>query len=259
MKSSRSEILKRHNRILKKIAEERSVIVEDLADELHVSALTVRRDLDELAAKGLVERFYGGARYVEHTLRTDPAADREDTEYEHKKRLIAKAAASLVKEGDTILINSSSTAFYMFDFLADMKITVITNNANALHTVDDAKFELIFTGGEINTFKHSMVGSFAQHMLKSIRANKCFIGVSGITEEGRLSTAVLQETAMNTGMMHQTNESVVILADSRKIGIQHNFDIGALDNATHIITDSGISASQLHILQKHGIEVIIAK
>lgn len=259
MKSSRSEILKRHNQILQKIGEVRSVIVEDLADELQVSALTVRRDLDELAAKGLVERFHGGARYIEHVLRIDPAVHSEDAGYEHKKRLIAKAAASLVKEGDTILVNSSSTAFYMFEFLADMKITVITNNANALYTVDDSKFELIFTGGEINTFKHSMVGSFAQHMLKSIRANKCFIGVSGITEEGRLSTAVLQETAMNTGMMHQTNESVIILADSRKIGIQHNFDIGSLDNATHIITDSGISASQLRILEKHGIEVIIAQ
>lgn len=163
----------------------------------------------------------------------------------------------MVKEGDTVLINSSTTAFYMFHLLSDMNITIITNNANALHTVDDAKYELIFTGGGINTFKHSMVGPIALGALKNIRANKCFVGVSGISKNGILSTALFQETAVNSGMISQANESVIVLADSTKIGIQHNFDIGSLDRVSHLITDSGITEDQLNILRKYKLNIKI--
>ena len=261
MKNSRTAIVKRQNYILQKLNKERSVAVEDLTAELKVSALTVRRDLDDLAAQGKVERFFGGARFVGEfpaVLQKDAAAFRADTEYENKKRMIAEAAVSLVKEGDTILINTSTTAFYMFPLLAEMKVTVITKNANALHTADNAKCELIFTGGGINTLKHSMVGPLALSALKNIRANKCFIGVSGISETGILSTALFQETAVNSSMISQANEAVIVLADSTKIGVQHNFDIGSLDRVTHIITDSDATPGQLAILRKYKLEIMIA-
>ena len=261
MKNSRSIIAKRHNYILQKLNAEHSVIVEDLTTELNVSALTIRRDLDDLAAQGKVERFFGGARILSYETqnshsRLEPSPLPID-EYEEKKRMIAECAASMVKEGDTVLINSSTTAFYMFHLLSDMNITIITNNANALHTVDDAKYELIFTGGGINTFKHSMVGPIALGALKNIRANKCFVGVSGISKNGILSTALFQETAVNSGMISQANESVIVLADSTKIGIQHNFDIGSLDRVSHLITDSGITEDQLNILRKYKLNIKI--
>lgn len=261
MKNSRSIIAKRHNYILQKLNAEHSVIVEDLTTELNVSALTIRRDLDDLAAQGKVERFFGGAKLLSNETqnfhpRLNPPPLPID-EYEEKKRMIAECAASMVKEGDTVLINSSTTAFYMFHLLSDMNITIITNNANALHTVDDAKYELIFTGGGINTFKHSMVGPIALGALKNIRANKCFVGVSGISKNGILSTALFQETAVNSGMISQANESVIVLADSTKIGIQHNFDIGSLDRVSHLITDSGITEDQLNILRKYKLNIKI--
>lgn len=266
MKSSRSVIAKRHNYILQKLSAEHSVIVEDLTAELNVSALTIRRDLDDLAAQGKAERFFGGAKSLLtekqtlHLMQNSYALpnDKND-EYETKKRMIAEYAASMVKEGDTILINSSTTAFYMFRILADMNITIITNNANALHTVDDAKYELIFTGGGINTFKHSMVGPIALGALKNIRANKCFIGVSGISPDGILSTALFQETAVNSGMISQANESVIVLADSTKIGIRHNFDIGSLDRVSHIITDYGITGEQLNMLKKYKLDIKVVE
>lgn len=261
MKNSRSIIAKRHNYILQKLNAEHSVIVEDLTTELNVSALTIRRDLDDLAAQGKLERFFGGAKLLSNEIqnshpRLNPSPLPID-EYEEKKRMIAECAASMVKEGDTVLINSSTTAFYMFHLLSDMNITIITNNANALHTVDDAKYELIFTGGGINTFKHSMVGPIALGALKNIRANKCFVGVSGISKNGILSTALFQETAVNSGMISQANESVIVLADSTKIGIQHNFDIGSLDRVSHLITDSGITEDQLNILRKYKLNIKI--
>ena len=258
MKNTRSAIFKRQNLILQKLNSNGAVFIEEIARELHVSPLTVRRDIDEFVQKGLAQRFFGGASLVNRPLRADPADSNINSVKETKKQLIARAAAALVREGETILINSSTTAFYMFPLLADMRITVITNNANALQFVDNSRFELVFTGGEINAYKHSMVGTFSIQTLKKIRANTCFIGVSGISESGTLSTAVLQETTVNIAMMNQTNNAVVILADSSKIGLQHNFDIGSVNTATHIITDSGVTREQLEMLRRYSAQVRIA-
>ena len=258
MKNTRSAIFKRQNLILQKLNSNGSIFIEEIARELHVSPLTVRRDIDEFVQKGLAQRFFGGASLVNRPLRADPAGSDINSLKETKKHLIARAAAALVREGETILINSSTTAFYMFPLLADRRITVITNNANALQFVDNSRFELVFTGGEINAYKHSMVGTFSIQTLKKIRANTCFIGVSGISESGTLSTAVLQETTVNIAMMNQANNAVVILADSSKIGLQHNFDIGSVNIATHIITDSGVTREQLEMLRRYSAQVLIA-
>ena len=72
-----------------------------------------------------------------------------------------------------------------------------------------------------------------------------------------MSTALFQETAVNSGMISQANESVIVLADSTKIGIQHNFDIGSLDRVSHLITDSGITEDQLNILRKYKLNIKI--
>ena len=150
MKNTRSAIFKRQNLILQKLNSNGSILIEEIARELHVSPLTVRRDIDEFVQKGLAQRFFGGASLVNRPLRADPAGSDINSLKETKKHLIARAAAALVREGETILINSSTTAFYMFPLLADRRITVITNNANALQFVDNSRFELVFTGGEIN-------------------------------------------------------------------------------------------------------------
>ncbi len=258
MKNSRALIIKRRNFILQQLHAEHAVAVEELAEALHVSPLTVRRDLDDLAARGLIERFYGGAKSIDGGRSESDAPLLAVDDPEKIKHAIAKKAASFIKEGDTVLINSSTTAFHMFNVLTNMNITIITNNANALYTVDDAKFELIFMGGSINSFKHSMVGALAIGALKEIRANKCFVGVSGISEDGILSTALFQEMAVNSSIIKRSNEAVIILADSAKIGVRHNFDIGSLADVSHVITDSHITKAQLEILKKYNAEIIIA-
>lgn len=258
MKHSKSEIFKRQNQILQRLQKNGIIVIDEISHELGVSTLTIRRDLDVMAEKGLVERFHGGAKNIERVLNTDPAIAQNDSSQEHKKRLIAYAASLMVEPDDTIFINSSTTALKMLEFLCDKNIIVITNNANALSYADKAKFSLFFTGGEINPFKHSMVGDVSIHMLRSLHANKCFIGVSGINEKGELCSAGLKETTVNITMMEQTNKQIVILADSTKIGVQHNFDIGSLDNATHVITDQSATEKQLKILRSHSADVVVA-
>lgn len=257
MKSSKTTVRHRQQVLWQKLLANRTVFIEEMALELEVSQLTVRRDLEYLAQNGLVERFHGGARLLPHAVQNDPAMN-EDDQLQQTKRLIASRAAQLVEDGDTIFINSSTTAFFLFESLAHKKITIITNNANAIRHVDTGRAEIVFTGGIISSIKHSMVGEIAVQMLKNVRANKCFLGVSGISWNGDISTAVLQETMVNVMMMQQTHQHRVILADSTKIGVQHNFTIGSLDQVSHVVTDRNISDRQKNMFVGQDVELVMA-
>ena len=180
MKNKKGVIYKRKQEILRELHENKKVLVDDLAKALHVSPITIRRDLDEFQAEGIVERFYGGASLVEGALAEDPSEQDSSDQNQSCKESIAREAAALVTEGDTIFLNSSSTALLLLKYLKGKRVTVITNNGNALHMETDPLIELVLTGGEVNQYKKSMVGDFALQMLRKLRADKCFIGVSGI-------------------------------------------------------------------------------
>lgn len=240
MKSTKATVYKRKQQILMKLEENKKVLVEDLAREFHVSTITIRRDLESFEKEGIVKRFYGGAELMQGALYDDPAKEVGNDLILQCKLAIAKRAASEIQNGDTIFLNSSSTALLMLDYLKGKRVLIITNNGKILEKNYDPLIEVVLTGGEINVNKKSMVGDFALQMLRKIHASKCFLGVSGITEAGEISTAILQETMINMLMLEQTNGRVYILADHRKIGAQNNFMIGSLDQIKQgcIITDN---------------------
>ncbi len=242
MKNKRGVITKRQQVILQKLKDDKTVSVEILARKLNVSPLTIRRDLERFEKQGFVKRFYGGASLIEGTIAEDPsnklgaASEGDDTAL--YRRIVAQRAAELVEDGDTIFINSSRTALALLDYITHKRVTIITNNGNALNVPHDPMVSIILTGGEISSGKYSLVGDFALSTIKKMQADKCFIGVSGITADGRISTAVLQETMINTLMLEHTKGDAVILADHTKIGALNNFIIADVKQITHIVTDS---------------------
>lgn len=255
MKNSKATIWQRQQTLLQRLQTYHTVSIEEMAEELSVSQLTLRRDLDCLAKQGLVERFHGGARILSHTMMQGVSA-RNGADVQQNKRIIANRAAQMVEDGDTIFINSSTTALFLFETLIHKKVTIITNNANAIQWADLGKAEIVFTGGIISSIKHSMVGEIAIQMLKSIHANKCFLGVSGISTKGDICTAIFQETMINSMMIQQTHQQRVILAEHTKIGLQHNFTIGSINQITHVITDKNISEEQRCIFSGQNLKLI---
>ncbi len=240
MKNKKGVILKRQQIILQKLQKEKEVTVKDLVEELNVSPLTIRRDLEAFELKGVVKRYHGGATLIEGTLLEDPAAENLHTEEEKDidyKRIVAKHAASLIADGDTVFINSSRTALLILDYIHGKHVNVITNNGNALNCNHDSSVNIVLTGGEVYSYKNSMVGDFALSTIRKVWANKCFIGVSGVTAEGDISTAILQETMVNSLMIEQSKDMVVILAEHTKLGKRHNFIIGNTKQITHLVTD----------------------
>lgn len=258
MKNKKGVIYKRKQEILKELRENKRVLVEELATKLRVAPITIRRDLDEFQREGLVKRFYGGAALVEGALAEDPSTKETGNAVQMCKEEIARSASELVEDGDTIFLNSSSTALKILKYLKGRRVTVITNNGNALDVETDLNVEVVFTGGEVNRIKKSMVGDFALQMIRKLRADKCFIGVSGINEMGEITTAVLQETMINCLMIEQTKGMKVILADHRKMRTQNNFVIANVNQISHVITDTMADQSMVEELERQNVKVLTA-
>lgn len=255
MKNSKDIILKRQEKILDILNVNFIVYVDKLSLILNVSPITIRRDLDVFQKRGIVKKFYGGAMLIRDNFKPDPSLDtNKDTE---NKLNIAKYAASLIDDGDTIFINSSSTALLLLNYIGDKKVTVVTNNARAIELDLSLNTELILTGGHFHKNKQTMVSEFAINNLSKTTANKAFLGISGIDYKAGLSTSSLGETSINELMLRRCNGTRYILADSSKIGCIHNFYTGDISLIDVFITDSHADNKHIENFKNAGVSVVL--
>lgn len=246
MRNSRSIVDKRRERILQILGDSEFAKVNTLAKELNASALTIRRDLEVLEGAGSIYRFHGGA----SLLKQDSGTNIFSSELTLHKHAIAKKAADFVEDGDTIFINTSSTALALLSFIRAKHVTVITNNVKAVSCNRPADMILVLTGGELRVPKEAMVGDFALNNLGKVTASKSFLGCNGITEEEGVTTAVLQEATINGMMLTRAMGARYILADKSKVGRRLNFIYGALNEITCLITDTEASQQEVDKLKK---------
>ncbi|MDH6368145.1 MULTISPECIES: DeoR/GlpR family DNA-binding transcription regulator [Breznakia] len=252
MKMSKSIVDSRRNRIMQKIQTDGSVTVEDLAESLQVSQLTIRRDLQYWEEKGAIERFYGGAKLIQHFVSIDDHL----ASNEPYKHAIAKYAANFVEEGDTIFINTSSTALLLLKYIKDKHVTVITNNGKVIMSNFDPKVSIFLTGGELRTPKEALVGDFALNNLQKISATKCFLGCSGLTSKNGMTTAIQQEVTINEIMIKNCIGQTFLLADHTKIGNIYSFVSGAITDFDYLITDTSANETELYSIREMGVETI---
>lgn len=144
----------------------------------------------------------------------------------------------------------------MLDYIKGKRVTIVTNNGNAVDHPRDVQVDLILTGGEVYSRKQSMVGEFALHTLSKITANKAFIGVGGISVKGGITTSVLQETAVNELMIRRCQGPCYVLTATPKIGREHNFLSGSIDSIDTIITGTGADSDALRELREHQVKII---
>lgn len=250
MKRSRVTVENRRRKVLDMITKSGDVKVGDIATLLHVSPLTIRRDLQYLEDSKLLERYYGGARIME---------EREEEASEDKvmsaRRHIAKYAASLVEDGDHIFINTSSTAIGMLSYIEAKDVTVITNNGNAINMKHSSNVTVILTGGELRYVKGTMVGDFALNSLMGVTAKKSFVGCSGLSAESGMTSAFSNEVQINGLMLSRVTEKAYILADYQKIGQNSNFVSCPIHEVTNIITDTSAEEETVAKFRERGINV----
>jgi DeoR/GlpR family transcriptional regulator of sugar metabolism len=248
----------RRNRIHEIIKVQGSVRVSALSDLLGVSELTVRRDLEQLERAGILERTHGGAIHS-HRMRGEPLYSEKDRLHRDEKRQIGAAAAALVKDGDTLLINSGSTTLQIFRHLADRKnLRVITSNMGAFLEIQGLDLELILTGGSYREHSNSLVGPMAMLSLQQVYGSKCFIGVDGVSLSHGLTTPTLQEAEIARTMIERTRGQVIVVADCSKIGVVADFMTAPIEKVNALIVDSGFDENYRVELEESGIEITVA-
>ncbi|MGY3724734.1 DeoR/GlpR family DNA-binding transcription regulator [Granulicatella balaenopterae] len=252
MKQSRGTVFRRQQKLIKKLQDEGEIFVEDVAKELGVSEITIRRDLQLFDDRHLIERFYGGARYIKGTIQTEKVKDKIQTT---NKQIIAKKAAELVNDYDMVFINSGSTAFSLLKYLAHKKVTILTNNGRAIFKRNNTEAVIIVSGGEIYERKKSLVGDFAINSFSRVTANICFLGVGGLSKEG-ITTYALPETAVNKMILERTEGPRIVVCEGEKIGRKSNFFTADCSMITHVITDTMANRATVEYLKDLGIDVI---
>ena len=228
-----------------------------MVERFSVSAVTVRTDLDELSKLGALKRSHGGAIRV-GPIHDYPVRMKESIHHGEKVR-IAHYAASLIRSGQTIVLDSGSTTWEIAKQLKAGRyasLTVVTNSLDIAEELADLpSVTLILVGGILRQISRSFVGPQAEQMMRDLHADHLFLGVDGIDPEIGPSTPDILEAQLN-GLMMRSAKEVTVTADSTKFGRRSLSVIGPIDQVNRVITDKSIDRSMTALLEARGIEVI---
>jgi DeoR/GlpR family transcriptional regulator of sugar metabolism len=246
--------------IIELLQENGSVNVKDLSTYFHVTMMTVRRDLDEIESDKLITRTHGGAIYriSSDSIHELPTLRRMPLMIEEKQQ-IAKKAAKLIEKDDMIFLGSGTTTLYIAKEIAMRDdISVITNSLTILNELaTNGKMTLIAVGGFLRRSEYSMIGHFANNMIKELHVDKLIMGMRGIHPRFGLTSAHPQEL-MTDKLLINISEKVIIVADHTKIGHVAASLTEQLSAADLIITTSKASPEIIEAIQLGGVEVMIA-
>ena len=244
---------KRKGLILEKLASAGEADIRELALTLHVSEITIRRDLNVLAADGLLERTHGGAMKIMPVNPPFPFASKAAVNGKAKEA-IARRAASEIRDGDVVFLDCGSTVFHLCPFIRNRTIRVVTNSLPIVHALQDSRVNINIIGGEFDPERQAIHGTMAENHVAKYRANKAFLGIDGISPNGLFANS--EKEATMTRALASQSASTWLLCDKSKIGRETYFQFGELRLIQHVITDA--SADSCRFLQKAGIFVVHA-
>lgn len=256
---------KRHKDILEILKYSiQEVKVDELAAELEVSAVTIRRDLEFLEKEGMLIRTHGGAIARNESILSSAFKKKTKTNLK-EKREIAKAAFKLIKEKETIILCDGTTTYQIASLLKEspLQLRVITNDLNiALELTNVKQMETILIGGKLTGY-HSVGGHLGEKVVESIHNNvssidRAFIGADAINLEDGL-TVFGKEDISIVNVMAKLGNEVVAVVDHTKFGNAKFIPLLSLEEVDVIITDSGIEEEDVEAYRSQGFSIIVAE
>lgn len=257
-----SKKLQRTNKIIEILKEKNGATVKELASTFSVSEMTIRRDLDILEANNIINTVYGAAIYNPSNniekLDSSYNIEHEFVKHETEKTLIGKAAASLIKEDDVIIIDTGTTTEKLAEFIDDeLKIKALIYNTNILMALQKKKnIQLIFSGGYFHPNTMMFESPEGISLIKKIRAAKVFVSAAGVHENLGVTCSNSYEIPTKQAILKSSVEKI-LLVDSKKFGIVKSSYFADLTDFNTIITDSSISLEWQNKIKNLGIKLII--
>lgn len=252
--------VERRKKIAELINEKKSVLVTELSRLLEVTEETIRRDLERLEKQGILVRTHGGATLTDNYASEAPVEERKVINYEGKDA-IGKAAAQLIKDGETIFLDASTSSLFVARHIKTRKgITVITNSSAIIaELAQNDGIDLICVGGILRFNNMSYVGRVAESTIQThYYANKTFFSCRGITLNRGLTDFSEQEAEIKKVMLKNSDVSV-FLCDHSKFGKMGVPVVASLDQIDFFVTDVELDKEWEEVLDKKEIELIVAK
>jgi DeoR family ulaG and ulaABCDEF operon transcriptional repressor len=250
---------KRRKHLLKLLGVHQTATVQQFVDWLHVSPATVRRDINCLAAHKLLVRTRGGAQDLLPAERQSPLSSASFQYniqcFAARKRAIARRAASMCTDGETIIINGGTTTFMMAEFLTDKQLTIMTNSfLIADRLLVSSENDVILPAGTVYREQRVILSPFDNDVTQHHFARKMFMSVYGLSVLGLLKADPLLILAEKR-LISQAEE-LIVLADSSKFARSAGLVLCGLDRVNIVITDTGVSDKAVQTLEQYGVKVV---
>jgi DeoR/GlpR family transcriptional regulator of sugar metabolism len=247
----------RHNRLIETLQEHGQATVNELVDLFDVSRDTIRRDLDLLERRGLLVRTHGGAVNNDRLVRLDSTLGRRMDEHVDAKRRIGETAATLVRDGETLIINGGSTVYHFASALGDRRnLTVVTNNLRVPPAVPESAVQAIhILGGTYWPQFQVTIGTIGFSPVAGINVDTAILGCTGISATG-VSMTKLDEAAHTSGMVDVAKRTIVV-ADQSKFNVKAFANVATLERIDHLVTDHAPPPDLAAALDRAGVHVTI--
>lgn len=249
--------IERQNQILSLTARNKRITVTQICEQFAVSEATARRDLELLAAQGLIQRVHGGAIPVGRAAPELPLLERGQEQASEKER-IGQAAAAMINDNGTIFLGSGTTVLEIAKNIRERKgLTVITNSLPVINTLSGLpEISVIVLGGMLRDSELSFIGHITEQALAEVRAEKVFIGTRAISIEHGMTNDYLPEALTDRAIL-KAGLQVIVVADNTKCGVVSTAYLAPLTSMHALITDSGTDPDFVAALEENGIQVIV--
>jgi DeoR family transcriptional regulator, fructose operon transcriptional repressor len=246
----------RRDRLLEMVRTRRFASLPELTDQLGVSESTVRRDLELLEEQGTVRRFHGGVLYSGTSPKLPDFDMRQPAQWAQKKA-IAQCAASLVQDGDTILLDGGSTTYEVARLLVGRPLHVLTISLPVANLfASDPNGDLVLIGGNICPRSGVARGPYADEMLAKVRVRKTILSTAAVSDEGFFNNNLLLVETERA--MMRAGDEVIVVADSTKFGRQSLGHVCPLGDVDRLIVDSQIAEPWREKIRAARVELILA-
>ncbi len=246
----------RRTRLLELVQQQGFASLPDLAAVLRVSESTIRRDLAHLEKQGETKRTHGGAFYSGPSPQLAHFQNRQEAQWDEKKT-IAHTAASMINDGDTLLLDGGSTTYELAQLLANRPIQVVTNSLPVANLFSaSADVELVVIGGYVLPRSGAIHGPYADEMLQSLRVHKAVLSAAGVDSTGIYNSNHMLASTQRA--MVDASDEVILLADSSKFGRRSLACICELDQIDHVVADQKLDPTWQKQLTELDVKLVLA-
>jgi len=247
----------RRGRLRELVQERGFAALGELAELLDVSESTVRRDLEQLEKEGVAQRTHGGAFWTGESGTMSAFQTRRDDSWP-AKAAIGFAAAQLVEDHDTILLDGGSTTYEMARHLVGRPLQVVTNSLPVAHLLSSSEsIDLVMIGGCLRGRTGVTIGPMADSMLHSINVGKVFVSVAGITDRGYFNSNMMLVESEKA--MLESADQAIVVADSSKFGKVSLSRLCGLHEVNAVVTDSSVDLTWKEHLDLAGVQLVLAE